>query len=215
MVLETCSQQCAGSGLYWLVRADSEHFFSTTFSDFNLVACNQPQWSIYTIKIGNLYKSGISFPGLFLRSLPAYHYLYSTPYILPIPLTHTYWHVTSHHRACKHITLCICVCINTQRITYVHFPLHSQLGCQQSLLCHAAIFSVFLLIISWSQTVIACLLACLLPLSFSPSLPLSSPPCLPLSLSLLNSQLFSCSYHEALGVSGITYRIVKSSEAIT
>lgn len=122
-----------------------------------------------------------------LDFLPAHHCLYSTPNILPIPLTHTLTHSQQAHRP-----VC-CVCVNIQWITYVHVPLTASLDisnppCSVILLSLVFFYSLNPDPRQWS---------------------------LSLTHSLLNSQLFSPSRHETLSVSGIKYRVVKASEAIT
>ena len=108
------SQPCPGKGQDCLVQANSAHFFSTLQSvpsDWQL----EISGSIYTIKIGNGYKSELSSPALIVRPLQVHHCLYSTPNVLPIPLTGT----LTHHGVCKHIP-CVSVYKQTHREPHIH-----------------------------------------------------------------------------------------------
>lgn len=102
---------------YRLVRAASALFFSTLHSvtstwyiEIGLIG------SIYTIEIGNRYKSGLSSPGWAVRPLPAHCCLHPTPNLLssscPTPPTDTSQNLQAHPPAylymCRHTEDHIC-----------------------------------------------------------------------------------------------------------
>lgn len=122
VVLETCSLPCVGRGLPWLVQADSARSFSTLHSVTSTWLLEISLSGIFTpSKLAAATDQSSSLQTWLLDFLPAHHCLYSTPNILPIPLTHTLTHSQQARRP-----VC-CVCINTQRITYVHVPLTASL----------------------------------------------------------------------------------------